>query len=305
MCHDITVYSSVGLAAGACSGNGILLDISDVVNPKRIEAVNDPNYAFWHSATFSNDGSKVLFTDEWGGGAQPRCRESDPMHWGADAIFTLNNRKLTLASYYKMPAPQSDTENCVAHNGSLVPIPGRDVFVQAWYQGGISIVDFTDASHPYEIAYFDRGPIAGDKRGLGGFWSVYWYNGSIYGSEIARGVDVFKLTPTKFLTQNEIDAANQVHYDELNVQNQPKIFWPENLVVARAYVDQLARSSALPEARITAITAAIQKAESSRSNRSELRTLAAALDKEAGTTSSTADASRMRSLASILQKNAK
>ena len=304
MCHDITVYSSVGLAAGACSGNGILLDISDVASPKRIEAVNDPNYAFWHSATFSNDGSKVLFTDEWGGGTQPRCRETDPMHWGADAIFTLNDRKLTLASYYKMPAPQTDTENCVAHNGSLVPIPGRDVFVQAWYQGGISIVDFTDASHPYEIAYFDRGPIAADKRGLGGFWSVYWYNGSIYGSEIARGVDIFKLTPTKFVTQNEIDAANQVHFDELNVQNQPKIFWPENFIVARAYIDQLARSGALPEARITAIHDAIQKTEASSSNRAELRVLAAALEKDASTTNSGADANRMRSLASILKKNA-
>ncbi|HKE24613.1 MAG TPA: hypothetical protein VKB88_19760 [Bryobacteraceae bacterium] len=305
MCHDITVYSSVGLAAGACSGNGILLDISDVVHPKRIEAVNDPNYAFWHSATFSNDGSKVLFTDEWGGGAQPRCRETDPMHWGADAIFTLNDRKLTLASYYKMPAPQSDTENCVAHNGSLVPIPGRDVFVQAWYQGGISIMDFTDAAHPYEIAYFDRGPIATDKRGLGGFWSVYWYNGSIYGSEIARGVDIFKLMPTKFLTQNEIDAASQVHFDELNVQNQPKFFWPENFIVARAYVDQLARSGALPDARITAISGAIQRAESSRSKRGELQTIAEALDKDAGAASSPAEASRMRSLAAILKKNAK
>ena len=171
-CHDITIYSDIGLAAGACSGNGILLDVSDPVNPKRIDAVSDPNYAYWHSATFSNDGSKVLYTDEWGGGAQPRCRATDPMHWGADAIFSLSNRKLTLSSYYKMPAQQSDLENCVAHNGSLVPIPGRDVFVQAWYQGGVSMVDFTDPSHPFEIAYFDRGPLDAVKRGLGGFWSV-------------------------------------------------------------------------------------------------------------------------------------
>src|SRR5262245_27358328 len=231
-CHDITVYTALGLAAGACSGNGILLDISNPTNPKRIEAVGDPNYAFWHSANFSNDGKNVLFTDEWGGGTQPRCRSTDPMHWGADAIFTLDKGKLTLASYYKMPAAQTDNENCVAHNGSLIPIPGRDVMVQAWYQGGISVVDFTDASHPFEIAYFDRGPTDSTKRGMGGQWSTYWYNGYIYGAEIARGVDVFKLVPNKYITQNEIDAASQVHFDELNVQNQPKITWPANFIAA-------------------------------------------------------------------------
>ncbi len=247
-CHDITIYSALGLAAGACSGNGILLDISNPVNPVRIAAVSDPNYAFWHSANFNNAGTKVLFTDEWGGGAQPRCRATDPMNWGADAIFNLSKGKLTLASYYKMPASQTEFENCVAHNGSLVPIPGRDILVQAWYQGGISLVDFTDAGHPIEIAYFDRGPVDSAKRAMGGQWSTYWYNGYIYGSEIARGVDVFKLVPNKFITQNEIDAANQVHFDELNVQNQPKITWPANFVVARAYLDQLTRSNALPAA---------------------------------------------------------
>ncbi len=244
-CHDITIYSALGLAAGACSGNGILLDISNPINPVRIAAVSDPNYAFWHSANFNNAGTKVLFTDEWGGGGQPRCRATDPMNWGADAIFNLSKGKLTLASYYKMPASQTEFENCVAHNGSLVPIPGRDILVQAWYQGGVSLVDFTDTAHPIEIAYFDRGPVDGAKRAMGGQWSSYWYNGYIYGSEIARGVDVFKLVPNKFITQNEIDAANQVHFDELNVQNQPKITWPSNFVVARAYLDQLARSSAL------------------------------------------------------------
>src|SRR5215831_16370484 len=178
-CHDITIYSALGLAAGACSGNGILLDISNPVNPVRIAAVNDPNYAFWHSANFNNAGTKVLFTDEWGGGGQPRCRATDPMNWGADAIFELSKGKLTLASYYKMPAPQTETENCVAHNGSLLPIPGRDVFVQAWYQGGVSVVDFTDTAHPIEIAYFDRGPVDPAKRAMGGQWSTYWYNGYI------------------------------------------------------------------------------------------------------------------------------
>jgi len=305
-CHDITIYSAIGLAAGACSGNGILLDVSDPVNPKRIDAVSDPNYAYWHSATFSNDGSKVLFTDEWGGGAQPRCRATDPMHWGADAIFNLANRKLALSSYYKMPAPQTDLENCVAHNGSLVPIPGRDVFVQAWYQGGISMVDFTDPSHPFEIAYFDRGPLDAVKRGTGGFWSVYWYNGYIYGSEIARGVDVFRLAPSKFLTQEEIDASNQVHFDILNVQSQPKIVWPQNLIVGKAYVAQLERSGALTAVRMASLKAAIAKVEkpgSSRKDSADLAAIGSALDKDAANVKSATDAGRMRALAAIMKQH--
>jgi len=303
-CHDITVYSALGLAAGACSGNGILLNISDPVHPVRIDAVSDPNYAFWHSANFNNDGTKVLFTDEWGGGSQPRCRATDPMNWGADAIFTLNKGKLKLASYFKMPAAQTEMENCVAHNGSLVPIPGRDILVQAWYQGGVSMVDFTDATHPVEIAYFDRGPVDPDRRALGGMWSVYWYNGYIYGSEIARGVDVFKLVPNKFITQNEIDASNQVHFDELNVQNQPKITWPANFVVARAYLDQLTRSNALPAQRIAAMNTAIANAEASHSSKdaATLKTMAASLGKEAAAAKAPADASRMRALAEIMKQ---
>jgi hypothetical protein len=305
-CHDITIYSAIGLAAGACSGNGILLDISDPINPKRIDAVSDPNYAYWHSATFSNDGSKVLYTDEWGGGAQPRCRATDPMHWGADAIFSLSNRKLTLTSYYKMPAPQTDLENCVAHNGSLVPVPGRDIFVQAWYQGGLSMVDFTDPGHPFEIAYFDRGPLDAVKRGTGGFWSVYWYNGYIYGSEIARGVDVFRMMASKFITQEEIDAANQVHFDILNVQSQPKIVWPQNLIVAKAYVTQLDRSGALGATRIAAIKAAIAKVEAASSTRkdsNDLKAMGNNLEKDAASAKSAADASRMRALAAIFKQS--
>jgi hypothetical protein len=303
-CHDITIYGAIGLAAGACSGNGILLDISDPINPKRIDAVSDPNYAYWHSATFSNDGSKVLYTDEWGGGAQPRCRATDPMHWGADAIFNVSNRKLTLSSYYKMPAPQTDLENCVAHNGSLVPIPGRDVFVQAWYQGGVSMVDFTDPSHPFEIAYFDRGPLDEVKRGTGGFWSVYWYNGYIYGSEIARGVDVFRLAPSKFLTQEEIDASNQVHFDVLNVQSQPKIVWPQNLIVGKAYVAQLERSGALAPARLASVKAAIAQVEkpgASRKDSADLQAMGDALAKDAASAKSASDAGRMRALAAIMK----
>src|ERR1700684_429407 len=233
-CHDITVYSAIGLAAGACSGNGILLDIKDPVHPKRVDAVNDPNYSYWHSASFSNDGSKVVFTDEWGGGLGARCRPNDPNKWGADAIFRLKNDKLSFVNYYKLPSAQGDTENCVAHNGSLIPVPGRDIEVQAWYQGGISVMDFTDPANPFEIAYFDRGPIDPKVLVLGGFWSAYWYNGYIYGSEIARGLDIFELTPTEALSQNEIDAAKTVQVAYQNVQNQQKIEWPNKLVVAKA-----------------------------------------------------------------------
>jgi hypothetical protein len=303
-CHDITVYSAIGLAAGACSGNGILLDIKDPVNPKRVDAVNDPNYSYWHSASFSNDGTKVVFTDEWGGGLGPRCRPNDPNKWGADAIFGLKDDKLTFQNYYKMPAAQGETENCVAHNGSLIPVPGRDIEVQGWYQGGISIMDFTDPAHPFEIAYFDRGPIDPKKLVLGGEWSAYWYNGYIYGSEIARGLDVFELTPSQFLTQNEIDAAKAVRVGELNVQNQQKIEWPSKLVVAKAYVDQLSRSQALPPDKITALQQAIQSAESAHMSKpalAKLKHMAPSLAKDAGTAKSQADSTRLRALAEILE----
>jgi hypothetical protein len=306
-CHDITVYSALGLAAGACSGNGILLDIKDPVHPKRLDAVNDPNYSYWHSASFSNDGTKVVFTDEWGGGLGARCRANDPNKWGADAVFHLKDNKLSFASYYKLPAAQGDSENCVAHNGSLIPVPGRDIEVQAWYQGGISIMDFTDANHPVEIAYFDRGPIDPKTLVLGGDWSAYWYNGHIYASEIARGLDVFELTPTVHLTQNEIDAAKAVRVAELNVQNQQKIVWPRNLIVAKAYVDQLERSQALPADKIASLRQAIQAAESSKMNKAslaKLKSLAPSLEEVAYVTvsRSPADASRLRALAEILKR---
>lgn len=307
-CHDITVYSSVGLAAGACSGNGIVLDIKDPVNPKRLDAVNDPNYAYWHSASFSNDGTKVVFTDEWGGGLGARCRPNDPNKWGANAVFRLKDNKLSFASYYKLPAAQGDSENCVAHNGSLIPVPGRDIKVQAWYQGGISVMDFTDADHPAEIAYFDRGPIDPRMLVLGGDWSAYWYNGHIYASEIARGLDIFELSPNEFLTQNEIDAAKTVRVAELNVQNQQKIEWPARLVVAKAYLDQLERSQALPADQISAVRNAIQSAESSRLNRRELaklRSFTRSLKESAQTSTSAVDSKRLQALAEILQRPAK
>jgi hypothetical protein len=302
-CHDITVYSAIGLAAGACSGNGLLLDIKDPVHPKRVDAVNDPNYSYWHSASFSNDGTKVVFTDEWGGGLGARCRATDPNKWGADAIFNLKDDKLSLASYYKMPAAQSDTENCVAHNGSLIPVPGRDIEVQAWYQGGISVMDFTDAAHPMEIAYFDRGPIDPKTLILGGDWSAYWYNGYIYGSEIARGLDVLKLVPSKYLTQHEIDAANLVHYNELNVQNQQQVVWPAQLTVSLAYLDQLERSQALPADKIASLKKAIEKAEKSHLGKKDLEKLkkmAPSVEAEAAGAKDPADAKRLHALAQIL-----
>ncbi len=303
-CHDITVFPEIGLAAGACSGNGIILDISDPVNPKRIEAVNDPNYAYWHSASFSNDGRKVVFTDEWGGGMGPRCRENDPDKWGANALFHLNGGKLEFKNYYKLPAAQTEAENCVAHNGSLIPVPGRDIKVQAWYQGGISLMEFTDAAKPVEIGYFDRGPIDPDMLIMGGSWSAYWYNGNIYSAEIARGLDIFELTPTEFLTQNEIDAAKTVRFDALNVQMQERYSWPRKLVVAKAYLDQLERSKAVPADRIASTRNAIAKAEASglaAGDTAALKKAADSLQKSANGVKAEVDKARLGSLVAVLQ----
>lgn len=241
-CHDITLYPEIGLAGGACEGYGLLLDISDPVKPVRIDAVADSNFAYWHSATFNNDGSKVLFTDEWGGGTQPKCRPTDPVEWGANAIFTVEQDSMAFKSYFKMPAPQTPQENCVAHNGSLIPIPGRDIMVQSWYQGGINIFDWTDPENPIEIAFHDRGPLHPEKSELGGSWSVYWYNGMIVSSEIARGLDIFELVPSDFLTENEIAAANTVKLNYLNAQGQPTYEWPPSFVLMHAYLDQIERS---------------------------------------------------------------
>ena len=260
-CHDITVYPALGLAGGACGGYGLLLDIRDPAHPVRIGAVADSNFSYWHSATFNNDGTKILFSDEWGGGSQPKCRVTDKKEWGANAIFALENGKMVFKSYYKLPAPQTAEENCVAHNGSLIPIPGRDVMAQAWYQGGISVFDWTDAANPKEIAYFDRGPVDSTRLGDGGSWSAYWYNGSIVSSEISRGLDIAELTPSEFLSQNEIDAAKTVHFDYFNAQGQPKFVWPPSFALARAYVDQLERSRCLGGDRISAVRQQIASAE--------------------------------------------
>ena len=302
-CHDITVYPEIGLAAGACSGNGLLLDISDPVNPVRLDAASDKNFAYWHSASFNNDGTKVIFTDEWGGGTRPRCRATDLPTWGANAIFDVVDKKLVFRSYYKLPVEQTEQENCVAHNGSLIPVPGRDIKAQGWYQGGVSVFDFTDSANPIEIAYFDRGPVNPEQLVTGGYWSAYWYNGHLYGSEIARGIDIFRLVPSEHLTQAEIDAAVQVRFNEFNVQSQPRIEYPLNFITARAYVDQLVRSKALTAERATALKSAMDRAERNNAARADLdavTTRANQVEKEAASGSGV-DAERMKALAATIK----
>ena len=300
-CHDITVYPAIGLAGGACEGYGLLLDIKDPAHPVRIGAVSDSNFSYWHSATFNNDGTKVLFSDEWGGGGQPKCRATDPRQWGADAIFTLDaSRQMHFQGYYKLPAPQTPQENCVAHNGSLIPIPGRDVMVQAWYQGGLSVFDFTDPAHAREIAFFDRGPVDANRMVLAGSWSAYWYDGVIVSSEIARGLDVLELTPSPLLSQNEIDAAKSVHLDYFNTQGQPRYVWPATFSLARAYVDQLERSNGLASGRISAVRAALAEAEraTGTQRQGDLMKLATQIDGFAG---NSGDAAKVRTLAATVR----
>ncbi|HSV40204.1 MAG TPA: hypothetical protein VLI04_15700 [Nocardioidaceae bacterium] len=263
-CHDITAYPEIGLAAGACQGNGVLLDISDPANPVRLDAVSDPNFSYWHSATFNNDGTKVIFTDEWGGGTSARCRSTDQPQWGADSLFDIVGGQLEYRSYYKMPAVQTTRENCVAHNSSIVPVPGRDILVQAWYQGGLSVIDFSDTANPQEIAFFDRGPINTPNAtglNLGGLWSTYWYNGLVYGTEIARGFDTFGLTPSGMMSGNEIDAASEVEQSIFNSQHQTRITWAPSFNVAGSYFDQAVRSGALAGATRDKVGKSLAKAE--------------------------------------------
>ncbi|MGH7530237.1 MAG: LVIVD repeat-containing protein, partial [Gemmatimonadales bacterium] len=300
-CHDITVYPELAIAGGACGGYGLLLDISDVANPRRVAAVADSNFAFWHSATFNNDGTQILFTDEWGGGLQPRCRATDKKEWGADAIFTLQGTTMRFQSYYKLPAAQTPLENCVAHNGSLIPIPGRDIMVQGWYQGGISVFDWTDPARPVEIAYFDRGPMDSTKKVDAGSWSAYWHNGYIYSSEISRGLDVLELLPSPYISPNEIAAAKLVRFDYFNAQQQRRLTWPASYAVARSYVDQLARVNGLPEARVTAIRNELTRAEalSGPARRDALTQLATQLDRDAA---GARDGAKVRALAGAVRE---
>jgi LVIVD repeat-containing protein len=299
-CHDITVYPEIGLAGGACGGYGLLLDIHDPAHPVRIQAAADSNFSYWHSATFNNDGTKVLFSDEWGGGSQPKCRATDKHEWGADALFTLAEGKMQFQGYYKMPAPQTKFENCVAHNGSLVPIPGRDVMIQAWYQGGISLFDWTDAAHPKEIAFFDRGPVDSTRLVLSGSWSVYWYNGVMVSSEITRGLDIVELVPSAFISKNEIDAAKTVKFDYLNTQGQRKIVWPPSFALSGAYVDQLERSHGLAADRIASLRTALANAQktSGAARRDALTQLGSQIDADAG---GSGDATKVQTLAASVK----
>jgi hypothetical protein len=287
-CHDITLYPDIGLAGGACEGYGLLLDISDPLNPQRIDAVADTNFAYWHSATFNNDGSSVLFTDEWGGGGQPKCRAEDPMEWGANAIFSINDdNEMVFESYYKMPAPQTEQENCVAHNGSLIPIPGRDIMVQSWYQGGISVFDFTDPENPIEIAYHDRGPVSADEMASGGSWSIYWYNGLLVNSEISRGLDIFQIKPSEYLTENEIAASRTVTLNQFNPQGQVQFDWPASYALAHAYLDQISRNRDLSAEEISSARWSLKQAEQRSGSRqsSMLRDLAERIESESGSSS--------------------
>jgi hypothetical protein len=302
-CHDITVYPELGLAGGACGGYGLLLDIRDPLDPTRLHAVADSNFAYWHSATFNNDGTKILFSDEWGGGGSPKCRATDPKEWGADAIFTIDpaTRQMEFQSYYKIPAPQTSLENCVAHNGSLIPIPDRDIMVQGWYQGGISVFDWTDPANPTEIAFFDRGPSDPNRQGSGGVWSVYWYNGYMFSSEIARGLDITDLVPSPYVSANEINAAKTVIYPYFNAQTQPRFVWPASFALACAYVDQLERGGGLGAARISAVRSTLFRAESASSEqrRGLLTTLASELNADAA---SAGDPAKVRKLADAVSQ---
>lgn len=312
-CHDVTAYPAMNLLAGACASHGLLVDISDPMNPVRLDAVADTNFSLWHTAVFSNDGSTVMFTDEWGGGTQPMCQANSMMEMGGNTALTIGrDRKYTQHAYFKIPTAQSAQENCVSHNGGLLPVPGRDIMVQGWYQGGVDVIDFSDPDNPVELAYFDRGPIdappdsaAGDRprgRGtIGGSWGAYWYNGMIYSSELARGLDILELLPSDKLSANELAAAKLVKYEEYNPQSQPHVTWPAAFPVVRSYVDQLERGNGLSAARIAAIRTALDNAEGmSGSARSRaLNTLARSVDRDVVSSS---DKSRVKTLAAEIRR---
>jgi len=302
-CHDITVYPEMSLAGGACGGNGILLDITDPVNPRRISDLADPNMAYWHSATFSNDASKILFTDEWGGGLGARCQADDPAEWGANLIADIVDGELQRRGFFKIPGEQSAIENCVAHNGNIIPVPGRDIMVQAWYSGGLSIIDFTDSDNPFEIAFFDRGPLGPDALRVAGYWAAYWHNGRIWAPEMVRGMDVFRLQASDYLTENEIASAELVRFEEANTQTQLHVTWPDQPVVALALLDQIARGESLAGADVAAVRSAIN-VWSDEGHAGELLTAAVALlaTAEAQPDLSPADANRIADLGAILAR---
>lgn len=300
-CHDLTAYPELNLVAGACGSYGILLDATDPERPVRLDARSDENFSLWHTAVFSNDGRTVIFTDEWGGGTSPRCRETDPLRMGGNTILRIANGRMTQHAYFKMPAAQTETENCVSHNGGLIPVPGRDIMVQGWYQGGVNVFDFTDPDAPIEIAYHDRGPVDAENLVVGGSWGAYWYNGYIYSSELSRGLDVLELLPSEFLSENELAAAKLVVMEEYNPQSQPQLSWPAAFPVVRSYLDQLVRHDGLPAARTSAISAVLASAEAATGSARAglLNGLASELD---GDASRARDPERVRALAAATRK---
>ncbi len=299
-CHDLTAYPAMNLVAGSCGSYGILLDVSAPERPVRLDAISDANFSLWHTAVFSNDGTKVVFTDEWGGGTAPRCRATDPIAMGGNTILSIENGRFTQHAYFKMPAAQTATENCVSHNGGLIPVPGRDLMVQGWYQGGVNVFDFTDPDNPVEIAYYDRGPISDDELVVGGSWGAYWHNGYVYSSELSRGFDIFELTPSEFLSENELEAARLVTFEDYNPQSQPKLVWPAAFPVVRSYLDQLVRGEGLAPERTAAIAAELDAAEAAggTTRAQQLTRIAAGLDSDAATAR---DSSRVREMAQAVR----
>lgn len=321
-CHDVTAYPDLDLLAGACASYGILVDVKNPEKPVRLDAASDSTFSLWHTAVFSNDGKKVVFTDEWGGGTGPMCQASSMMEQGGNTTLEITaDRKFKQLGYFKPNFAQTAQENCVSHNGGLIPVPGRDIMVQGWYQGGIDVIDFSDGKKAKEIAFFDRGPIdaappidqgppstpaAGGRGGAprsttGGSWGAYYFNGLIYSSEIARGLDIIELTPSADLSANEIAASKLIKWDAYNPQSQPKIVWPAAYPVVRSYVDQLQRNNGLAAARITAINAALDASEkqSGAARKASLTKLGVEVDKDvAGAT----DSARVKTLAAEIKK---
>jgi hypothetical protein len=300
-CHDLTSYPAFSLMAGSCGSYGILLDISDPENPRRMDALSDENFSLWHTAIFNNEATAVVFTDEWGGGTAPRCRVTDPLHLGGNTVLRIDGGTFDQRAYQKMPAAQTETENCVSHNGGLIPVPGRDIMVQGWYQGGVNVFDFTDPDNPFEVAYFDRGPVDAETLVVGGSWGAYWYNGYIYSSELSRGLDILELTPSEFISENELAAARLVTMGEYNPQAQPRLVWPAAFPVVRSYLDQLVRNGGLPAPRLTAVGAALDTAEraTGTARRDQLNRLAGELDVDAA---GAGDPVRVRAMAGAVRE---
>jgi hypothetical protein len=327
----VTAYPQMHLLAGACASYGLLVDVSNPEKPVRLDAKADTNFSLWHTAVFSNDGSKVVYTDEWGGGTAPNCQATSMMEMGGNAILTISaDKKYTQHAYFKIPTAQSAQENCVSHNGGLIPVPGRDLMVQGWYQGGIDVSDFTDPDHPFEVAYFDRGPVdspadsmtvaaAGSPAGtpaatpavggggrrfqntIGGSWGAYYWNGYIYSSELARGFDILELLPSDKLSANELAAAKLVRFTEYNPQSQPHIVWPAAFPVVRSYLDQLVRDNGLSAERTTAIARALDAAEkqTGAARGATLIKLAKAVD---GDVAGAKDQARVKSLSAEIKR---